>query len=109
MGVDVIHIRSHQPGPRQRRRHAAERAVAIFGRGGDVMGIARHAIAQNLGINPCPARLRMLQRLQHHHPRPFAHHKAIAVGIIGAAGLGRIIGALGRQRLAGVEPGNPDL
>ena len=76
---------------------------------GDVIGVARQAIAQHLGIDLRAPRLGVLVFLQHHHARALAHHEPVAVGVIGAAGLGRIIRALGRQRLAGVEPGDPDL
>ena len=109
VGIDVINLSRLQTRPRQSGSHRPERPVAILCRGGDVMGVARHAVAQHLGVNLRPPRQRMVQRLQHHNPGPFAHHEPVAVGVIGAAGLGRIIGAPGRKRLAGVEPGDADL
>ena len=40
MSVDVVDIRRRHVGPAQRSFHAAQRAVAILGRRGDVVGVA---------------------------------------------------------------------
>jgi hypothetical protein len=71
-----------------------------------VIGVARQAIAQHLGIDLRAARLGVLVFLQHDDARALAHDEAVAVGVIGAAGGLGVVGALGRQRLAGVEPGD---
>ena len=109
MGVDVIDVRWLQSCPFQRHLHAAEPAVAIFAGGSDVIGIPRQPVSQHFGVDLRAARLRVLVVLQHHHACAFAHHEAVAVCVIGARRFGRIIGPLGRQRLAGVEPGDADL
>ena len=38
-------------GALERRAHAAKGAVAVLGRRGDVEGVARHAVADDLGID----------------------------------------------------------
>ena len=93
----------------QRHLHGPEPAIAIFGRSGDVVGVARKAIAQNLGIDFCAARLGVLVFLEHDHTRALAHDKPVAIRVIGPAGGPGIVRALGAERLAGVEPRDADL
>ena len=109
MRIDVIHLIRPDPRPLQRGRHGPESPIAILARRGDVIGIPRKAIAQHLGIDLRAARLGMLVFLKHHHTRALAHHESVAIRVIGAGCLGRILRPLRGQRLAGVEPGNPDL
>ena len=94
-----------RPGPLQRRRHAAEGAVAVLGRRGDVIGVAGQAVAGDLGIDLGAARLGVLELLEHDDAGALAHDEAVAVAVIGPRGLfGRVV-AVGRQRPAGGEAG----
>ena len=92
----------------QRIGHAAEGAIAIGGRCCHVIGIARHAIADDFGIDLGAARLGMLELLEHDDAGTFAHHEAVAVLVIGARGLLGIIVELGGQRLARDEAADAD-
>ena len=96
------------PGALQRRRHRAKGAVAVRRRRGDVIGVARQAVADELGINLRAARLGMLVDLEHHAARALAHDETVAIAIIGARGLLRPIVESGRKRLAGGKAGNAD-
>jgi len=106
MQRDVVDIRRHQPRPPDGSRHAAEGAVAVLGRRGDVIGVARHAIADDLAIDLRPARLRMLQLLEHDHAGALAHDEAVAILVIGARGPLRLIVEGRAQRPAGAEAGD---
>ena len=68
-----------------------------------MIGIPRQPIPLDLGIDAHPTGLGVRQLFQHDNARAFAHHKAIPVGIIGAAGAGRLLGPGGGKSLAGVE------
>ncbi len=92
MRVDVIEVAGGNARALQRGLHAAERAIAILAGRGDVVGIARHAVANDFGIDLRPARLRMLKFFQHDNAGALAHHEAIAILIIRARGLfGRVV------------------
>ena len=56
-------------------------------RRGDVIGVARQAIADHLGIDFRAARLGMLIFLEHDDARALAHDEAVAVLVIGPARL----------------------
>ena len=73
-----------------------------------MIGIARHAIAHNLGIDSRTARLGVLQFLEHHHTGTLAHDEAVTVLVIGARPPGGLVVELGGQRLAGDEAGDAD-
>ena len=68
-----------------------------------MIGIARHAVAHDFGMDGCAARLGVLELLENHDARTLAHDEAIAVPVIGARALLRRIVELGRERLAGDE------
>ena len=51
-------------------------------RGGDMVGIARQAVADQLGIDLGAARLRMLIFLEHDDPGALAHDEAVAVLVV---------------------------
>ena len=78
-----------KPGALQRARHAAEGAVAILGRRGDVVGVAGQAVADDLGIDLGAARLGVLQLFENDDAGALAHDEAVAVAVIGARGLFR--------------------
>ena len=91
-----------------RHRHAAERAVAVLGRRGDVIGVARQAVADHFGIDLGAARLGVLVLLEHDDAGALAHDEAVAVLVVGPRGLGRRVVEAGRQRAAGGEAGDRD-
>ena len=62
---------------------------------GDVAGVGAGAVAEHLGVDPCAAGLGVLEFFQDQHAGPFAEHEAVAVGVEGAAGAGRIVVPLG--------------
>ncbi len=96
------------PGLAQRHPHRSS-APAPFGvRRGDVIGVARQAVADHLGIDLRAARLGVLIFLEHHHARALAHDEAVAVLVVGAAGLlGPVVKAhVERPRLG--EAGHAD-
>ncbi len=77
-------------------------------RRGDVIGVARKAVTDHLGIDFRAARLGMLIFLEHDDARALAHDEAVAVLVIGAAGAGRIVAEAGGQRPRLAEAGNAD-
>ena len=96
------------PGALHRHLHGAIAAVAVFGRRGDVIGVARQAIADHFGIDFRAARLGVFQLFQHHDAGALAHHKAVAVLVIGPRGLGGCVVEGGGQRAAGDEAGDAE-
>ena len=95
MRVDIVDVaRLHARLP-QRHLHRAERARPFRMRRRHVIGVARQAVADHLGIDLGAARLGMLIFLEHHHARTLAHDEAVAILVVGAAGLFRRV----------VEPG----
>ena len=61
MRIDVIEIMRRDAGPLQCRLHGSKSAVTAAFRRGDMIGVARHAIADDLGIDLGAAGLGMLQ------------------------------------------------
>ena len=86
--------------------HAAIGAVAVLGRGGDVIGVAGHAVADDLGIDLGAARLGVLELLEHDDAGALAHDEAVAVLVIGARGALGLVVEAGRERAAGGEAGD---
>ncbi len=64
-------------------------------RRGDVVGVARQAVADDFGVDLRAARLGVLVFLEHDHARALAHHEAVAVLVVGAAGAGRLVVEVG--------------
>ena len=96
------------PGALQRHLHGAEAAIAVFRRRGDVIGVARQAIALHFAIDLRAARLGVFVLFQHHDAGALAHDEAVAVLVIGPRGLlGRVVEA-GGERAAGIEAGDAD-
>ena len=67
-------------------RHAAVGAVAVLGRRGDVVGVARQTVADHLGIDLRAPRLCMFVLLQHDDAGPFAHDETVAIPVVGTRG-----------------------
>ena len=61
-------------------------AVAVFGRRGDVIGVARQAVTDDLGIDLRAARLGVLQLFEHDDAGALAHDEAVAVPVVGTRG-----------------------
>ena len=59
--------------------HRFAGALAVFGRRRDVVGIAAHAEAQQLGVDRCASRLRVLEFLQHDTARAVPQHEAVTL------------------------------
>ena len=70
-----------------------------------MIGIAGEAVADNLGVNSGPAGLGMLQALQNHDARAFAHDETVAVPVVGPRSLLRPIVETGGKRPASDKPG----
>ena len=103
--VDVVDVGRRKPGALERGSHAAEGAVAVLGRRGDVIGVAGQAVADDLGIDFRAARLGVLQLFEDDDAGALAHDEAVAVAVIGPRRLFRRVVALGGQRAAGGEAG----
>ena len=67
------------PALAMRRAHHAERAIAVLGRRGDVVGVGRHAVAHELGVDPRAAALRLVVSLENDDARTLPHDEAVAV------------------------------
>ena len=79
------------PARLQRHPHAAVGAVAVLRRRGDVVGVARQAVADHLGIDVRAPRLGVLEFFQHDDAGALAHDEAVAILVVGARGLLRLI------------------
>ena len=103
MRVNVAQLLRRQVGILQRRLHHPVGAFASFGGLGDVEGVAAHTVADQLRQDGRAPPLRKLQRFQNQYAGAFTHHKAVAVGVEGAAGaLGLVVA--GGERAHGGEP-----
>ena len=80
--VDVVDLRRRDAGALERRRHAALRAVTVRRGGGDVIGVARHPVADQLRIDLCAAALGVLVLFEHDAGRALAHDEPVAVAIV---------------------------
>ena len=87
VGVDIVDVARLHPRLLERHPHRDLGALALGMRRGDVIGVARQAVADDLGIDFRAACLGVLIFLEHHHARALAHDKAVAALVVGAAGL----------------------
>eukprot|EP00955_Chlamydomonas_euryale_P085114 364053-Chlamydomonas_euryale.AAC.12 len=83
-------------------RHGQRRARAVRRGLGDVVRVARHAVAPDFCNHGRPPRARMPQLFQHERARAVAHHKAVAARVKRAARERRGRVERGGQRLRGV-------
>jgi len=81
MGVHVVDLVGVDLAPLQCGLHGANRAVAVLGRGRDVIGITRKAIADDFGIDLGATLLGMLVLLEHDTAGAFPHHKSVPPSI----------------------------
>ena len=77
-------------------------------RRGHVVGVTRKAITDDLGVDLRSAGFRMLIFLEDDDPRPLAHDEAVAVPVVGPAGLFRLIVEVGAERTRLREAGDAD-
>src|SRR6516164_2279707 len=82
VGIDVVDLRGRDAGSLDRRLHAPQCAVAVLGRGGDVVGIPGETVANQLGVYLCATFLGMFVGLQHDHPSTLPYDKAVAIAVI---------------------------
>ena len=80
-------------------------AVAVGGGRGDMIGVAGKAVADQLGVDGGAAVLGVLEFLEHDASGAFAHHKAVAIAVVGARGLLGPVVEAGRQGAAGAKSG----
>jgi len=92
----------------QGRGHGAEAAVAVLGRSGDVVGVARQAVADHLGVDRRAAGPGVFVLLQHQHPGALAHDEAAAVLVVGPRGLRGPVVEVGGHGPTGDETGHAD-
>src|SRR5678816_1583112 len=92
MGIDVVYLRRRDACPLDRRVHATQGAVAILGGRGDVIGISREPVPDDLGINLGSSALGVLVGLEHDDAGALTHDKAVAIAVVGSRGaLRRVI------------------
>ncbi|MNQ80061.1 hypothetical protein D3C85_950260 [compost metagenome] len=108
MGIEVLDIRRLNAGLSQGRHHGAACAVAIFGTGGEVIGVGTGAIAHQLHYGGGAPGQGVFQGFNHQDPGPFAHDKPIAVDIERTGGRFGIIGIGGRQGAGRGKPAQAD-
>src|SRR5205814_5627956 len=60
-----------------RGAHDPERALAVFGRRGDVIGVGRHTVADQLGVDLRATLPRALGLLEDQHAGPLADDEAV--------------------------------
>ena len=106
MGVDIIDLRRRDPGAPDRGAHAAIGAVAVLGGRRDMMRIARHAVADQLGVNLGAAPSGVLEFLQHDNAGALAHDEAIAIAVIGPRRPRRLV-VEGRRQARGRRQTRP--
>ena len=79
------HVRRHAA-VRQRVAHRPGGIAALRVRLGDVMGVGRHAVAEDLGVDAGTPRLCPSQLLEHQHRAALGKDEAVAAGVEGTAG-----------------------
>ena len=94
MGVDVIDRRGVKTSILQGVAHDAVSAFAVFGGRGDVIRVARHSVADDLGENRRAAALGEFQLFENQDAGAFADDEAVAVLVPGAGGLRGLVVAL---------------
>ena len=96
VGVDVVDGIGGELGVVEAELHGAGGAAAFLVGGGDVRAVGRHAVAEQLGVDPRPAAAGDLFGLEDQDAGPFGQDEAVAVAVERAAGAGRVVVA-GRQ------------
>ena len=87
MGINIINIINVQPSTAQGHLHTPRGTLAIRVGSGEVVGISRVAITDDLTINFCPTHDGMIHLLQHQHSGSLSHHKTITILVERAGGM----------------------
>mmetsp|Transcript_467 Transcript_467/g.1255 ORF Transcript_467/g.1255 Transcript_467/m.1255 type:complete len:390 (-) Transcript_467:1049-2218(-) len=108
MSIDVGHVVHTDARALESARHGQRRARAVRRGLGDVVRVARHAVAPDFCNHGRPPRARMPQLFQHERARAVAHHKAVAARVKRAARERRGRVERGGQRLKPGESCQPN-
>ena len=104
VGVDVADVGRREAGVGEGQLHARHRAGAALGRRGDVVGVAGAAVAEHLAeIGGAAGRRPTPRSSSTRNAGPLPHHEAVAGGVEGPAGGGRV--GVRRQRAHAPERG----
>src|SRR5690606_20081665 len=82
VGVDVVDIGGGNAGALDGGGHGAEAAIAVLGRGGDVMGIARKAVADHFAVDFRAARPGVFVFFKDDDAGALAHDETVAILVI---------------------------
>ena len=104
--VDLVGVEFRGP---ERVRHGAVAARAVRRRCGHVVGIAAHAVADDLGVDVGAPLLRVLVLLQHDHARTFPHHEPVARLVPRAGRALRLVVEVGGERAGRGEARDADV
>mmetsp|Transcript_2854 Transcript_2854/g.8847 ORF Transcript_2854/g.8847 Transcript_2854/m.8847 type:complete len:364 (-) Transcript_2854:341-1432(-) len=96
--VDVAHIRLCDARLHDRRLERGRQALAFGVRSGNVVRVARRAVAGELAVDPRAARLRVRLRLEQQRARALTHDEAGALGVKRARRPLRIVVHVGAHR-----------
>ena len=108
VGVHVVDVFGVHAARAQGGFHGAAAAVAVFGRGSDVVRVTGHAVAPHLGEDIGAARAGVLEFFEDDDTGAGTHDEAIAA-LVPRAGCGRrVIVVAGRKRARGAEASDPD-
>ena len=90
-GIDVAHLIFPHTGIGQRQFHTPHGALTFFGRSGDVIGIAVHAVTHHLGIDADAPQASMVQLFQHDDAGAFTEDESVTVFIKRTTGFCRLV------------------
>lgn len=96
VGVDVIDIARVELSVGEGVGHGPCSTAAMFVWGGDMAGVARPAVADDLAVDACAASFRMLKFFEDQDTAAFAEDESVSVGIEGSASFFRGIVACGQ-------------
>ena len=84
MGVDIIDVFGVQPCGLKGALHGAEGPAAVFGGGGDVVGVSGAGSTQDLSQDAGTPGLGHLPVLQDKHAGAFTHDESVSLSVEGA-------------------------
>src|SRR5215471_19605844 len=89
--IDVIDRFRLDPGAPQGITHRAKGAVAVFRWCGQMIRVARHAVADDLGVDLGAAPPGVMVFLEHKNPGALAHDEAISITVPRSGGPRRVV------------------
>jgi len=98
VGVDIVDLRRRDCSAAKGGVHATQRTIAVGRRGGDVIGVARQSVADQLGIDSGATALGMVVFFENHHAGALAQDEAVAVFVVGTRGPRRLVIEAGGER-----------